>query len=331
MSLTSKILLFLFGILMLCAGTFIIYKQIEISNRQSVIENSIIQQKELADNIMRSMSQYASKKDVEQFAKDQNVNLEAIKKDLETLNANLVAVNNVIVNSKGQNGSNQGSTHTTPNPEPKPVDPNNPDPYGYMSNRQEFELNEQFENVKVPFGKVGFSAWKEKPWDYSVQARTYSLTNTIGTDENQRHYVYNKVTVKVGDKNYDLKISSSQTKEEIPEAKFHFWNPRLYLGMDAGVRIATVPGGPPVRGEAAPSVNLSIMSYGRYKNQPDISVLQVGAGYGIDSQRPNLSLTPIMYNVGKHIPLMNNLYVGPSVHVNTGGDVSVMGGVRVGL
>lgn len=332
MTLTSKILLFLFGMLMLCAGTFIIYKQIEISNRQATIESSLVAQKELADNIMRSMSQYASKADVEQFAKDQNVNLDAIKKDLETLNANLVAVNNVIVNSKSQTGTGQSSTHVTPNPDPpKPIDPNNPDPYGYLSHRQEFELNEQFDNVAVPFGKVGFSAWKDKPWDYNIQARTYSLTNTIGTDENQRHYVYNKVTVKVGGKDYDLKIASAQTKEELPDAKFSFWNPRLYLGMDGGVRIATVPGAGPVRGEASPNVNLSIMSYGRYKNQPDISVLQVGVGYGIDAQRPNLSLTPIMYNIGKSIPLMNNLYVGPTVHVNTGGDVAVMGGVRVGL
>jgi len=331
MTFTTKILLFLFGILVLCAGTFVIYKQIEISTRQTAIETSIIAQKELGDNIMRSMSQYATKQDMDKYAKDQNLNLDAIKKDLDSMNASLIAINNVVVVSRGQTGTGKGSTGTTTNPDPvKPVDPNNPDPNGYLANRQEFELKEQFENVDVPFGKVGFSAWKDKPWDYNIPARTYNLTNTIGTDENQRHYVYNKFSVKVGDKNYDLKISSSQTLEEYPEAKFSFWNPRIYLGVDGGVKIGTSSVGP-IRGEAVPSVNLGIMSYGRYKNQPDISVLQVGAGYGIDAQKVNLSVTPIMYNVGKHIPLMNNLYVGPSVHVNTSGDVSIMAGVRVGL
>ncbi len=329
MTLTNKILIFAFGIFVVIAGTFVIYKQIEISHRQDAIENQIIAQKELADNIMRSMSQYATKQDIEKFAKDQNVNLEAIKKDLDSMNASLIAINNVVVTSKGQIGNGKGSTGTTPNPEPVP--PGTPDPYGYLANRQEFQLNEQFENVAVPFGKVGFSAWKDKPWDYNIPARQYNLTNVIGVDENQRHYVYNKFSVKVEDKSYDIKIAQSKTLEEYPMAKFSFWNPRIYMGMDAGMRFGTTPLSPGVRGEATPSINLGIMSYGRYKNQPDISILQLGVGYGIDAQKVNVSLTPIMYNVGKHIPLMNNLYIGPSVHVNTGGDVAVMGGLRVGL
>jgi len=331
MTLTTKILLFFFGILVLGAGTFIIYKQMEISKRQSAIENSIVEQKEIADNIMRSLSKYSTKEDLEAFAKNQNLNLDAIRKDLENLNANLVAINNVVVSSKGQTGTGKPSTGTTPNPNPTPVDPNNPDPYGYLANRQEFQLNEQFDNVAIPMGKVGFSAWKDKPWDYNIPARTYSVTNTIGTDENQRHYVYNKFTVKVGDQSYDLKISSAQTVEQYPEAKFSFFNPRIYLGIDGGARFANKPGEPLVHGEASPNINVGIMSYGRYKNQPDISVLQVGAGYSIDARRPNLSVTPIMYNIGKHLPLMNNLYVGPSVNVDLDGKFSVMGGVRVGL
>lgn len=332
MNLTTKILLFLFGILVLVAGTFVVYKQLEISRRQAAIENSLIEQKELAGNIMRAMSQYSTKEDLEKFGKDQKVDLDVIKKDLATLNANLIAINNFTASSKGQSGTGQSSTGTTPNPNPEQPNPANPDPHGYLANRQEFELNEKFENVTIPFGKVGFSAWKDKPWDYSVAPRTYSVTNTIGTDENQRHYVYNKFSVKVGEKDYDLKITQSKTLEQFPEAKFSFFNPRLYLGMDGGVRFATTPGSTaPVRGEASPNIGVAIMSYGRYKTQPDISVLQIGAGYSIDAQKPNLHLTPIMYNLGKHLPLMNNLYVGPSVNVNTSGDVGIMGGLRVGL
>lgn len=331
LSLKVKIILIISGILVFCAGTFIIYKQIEMSNKQVAIETSIIAQKELADNIMRSMSQYSTKEDLDKFGKAHDINLDVIKKDLDGLNANLVAINSVIVSSKGQVGSGKGSTGTTPNPDPvKPIDPNNPDPFGYLSNRQEFELNEQFDNVAIPFGKVGFSAWKDKPWDYNIQSRSYNITNTIGTDENQRHYVYNKFSVKVGDKNYDLKIASAQTVEIFPEAKFSFWNPRIYLGLDGGIRMPTTNVST-IRGEVSPNLNLSIMSYGRYKTQPDISVLQVGAGYGIDARKVNISLTPIMYNIGKFLPLMNNLYIGPSVNVNTSGDVGIMGGVRVGL
>lgn len=327
MSLTTKLLLFLTGIIIICAGTFIIYKQIEISNRQAAIETQIVEQKQLADNIMRSMSQYATKQDIDNFAKNQNLNLDAIKKDLASLNANLVALNNVVVVSKGQSGSGQGSTGTTPNTEPPKVDPNHPDPYGYLSNRQEYSLNEQFENVIVPFGKVGFSAWKDKPWDYNIYPREYQLTNVIGTDENQRHYVYNKFAVKVGDKSYDIQVKQAQTLEEYPTAKFSLWNPKLHLNVSGGVGISTAP----VKGDASIGVSMGIMSYGRFKTTPDLSIMQVGVGYQVNSQRPDITINPINYNIGKLLPgnVANNTYLGPSLQINTAGNIFL--GAALGL
>lgn len=319
----SKLLIFVFAALVLVAGTFIIYKQIEISARQEAIENQVVAQKELADNILRSMSKYASKDDLEKFAKDGNINLEAINKDLDSLNANIIAINQTLTSSRAQVVTGGGSSHTTPNP--NPVDPKNPDPYGYSKNRQVIEISEQFDNAKVPFGQVGFSAWQEKPWDYTIAARQYKVSTVIATDENQRHYVYNKFAVNVNGKDYDIKITQAQTLEQYPEAKFKWWNPRLFLGMSGGVNVSAV------RGEAVPSLSLGVMSYGKFNSQPDISLLHLGVGYGMDTKRPTFLVTPVSYNVGKHIPLMNNLYVGPSVGINTSGDISVLGTLNVGL
>lgn len=325
MSLSTKILIFLGSVLLVGALGFIIYKQIEISNRQQAIETEIIKQKELADNIMRSQSLYATKADIETFIKENGVNLKAIKDDLAKLNADITAVNAILVTSRGQTGTHIPTTPGPVNPNPKPVDPNNPDPYGYLARQQNLHLNEDFSGLKVPIGTVGFSAWQEKPWSIDILPREYKVVNVIGTDENQRTYVYNKFSVKAGDKNYDVKIASAETKQEYPEAKWSWWNPRLYLGVDGAVGLN------PVRGEFTPNLGVQIMSYGRYKTQPDFSVLQLGAGYGTISQRPQLVVTPVSYNIGKHLPLMNNTYLGPSLSVGTDGNVFVGGGIRVGL
>lgn len=324
MSLATKILLFIGAVLIVGLLGFIAFKQIEISNRQQAIETQMVAQKELVDNITRSQNTYATKDDIEKFIKDNGVNLQAIQDDLDKLHAEVTAVNTVIVNSKGQHSSNVPTTSTGPS-NPNPVDPKNPDPNGYLSKQQNLDLNEDFSGTKVPIGQIGFSAWQKDPWSVNILPREYHVVNVLGTDENQRTYVYNKVTIKAGDKDYDVKITKAQTEQEYPEAKWSWFNPRLYAGADGGVNVGAV------KGEFTPSVNVSIMSYGRYKTQPDFSILGVGVGYGTVSKNAQLVVTPFAYNVGQHIPLMNNTYIGPSIQVGSNGDVSLMGGIRIGL
>lgn len=325
MTLSTKILIWLGAVLIVGALGFIVFKQIQISNRQEAIESQIVQQKQLVDGIVRSQSQWTTKDDLEKWVKDNNINLKAIQDDLDKLHADVSAVNITIASSKGQSGTHLPTTPGPINPNPQPVDPNNPDPFGYLARQQNLNLNEEFSNVKVPIGTVGFSAWQEKPWSIDIKARDYKLATVVGTDENQRMYFYNKFTVSVDNKDYEIPITKATTQQVYPEAKFSWFNPRLYLGVDGAVGLN------PVKGEFIPSANVQIMSYGRYKTQPDFSILQVGAGYGVDAKRPQLVVTPVSYNIGKHIPLMNNTYIGPSLSVGTDGNVSVGGGIRIGL
>jgi hypothetical protein len=318
----TKILLSIGGIVVVVALAFIVYTQHQISTRQLAIETQLVKQKDLIDNITRSQSEYASRSDIEKFIKDNNVNLKAIQDDLSKLEASLTSVNIVTVHSSGQVNNNVPSTGTgTTNPDPVST----PDPFGYLSKTQLLSLSEKFNNTSVPIGTVGFSAWQPAPWSLNIAPRTYKVVNVIGTDENQRMYVYNKFTVQVNDKSYDLKIDTAETKQEFPEAKWSFWNPRLFLGVDGGINLQKV------EGEVIPNIGVGIMSYGKYKNQPDFSVLQVGIGYGTVGKSLQFNIMPAAYNVGKHLPLMNNAYIGPSIHVDTIGNVSIMAGVRVGL
>jgi hypothetical protein len=322
MPLSVKILIFVGAMLGLGLLGFICYKQIEISNRQQAIEAQVVKQKELVDGIVRSQNSYATKDDIEKFIKESGVNLKAIQEDMEKLHAEVSAVNTVLVASRGQHGSNVPSSGTgTTNP--NPVD--NSDPYDYLTKQQFLDIGEDFSGTKVPIGRIGFSAWQKEPWSFDIAPREYHVVNVLGKDENQRTYVYNKFTVKSGEKKYDVKITKAETQQEYPEATWSWFNPRIYAGADGGVNVNAV------KGEFTPSINVGVMSYGVYKNQPDFSVLGVGVGYGTVSKKAQLVITPVTYNVGKHIPLMNNTYVGPSLHVGSGGDVSFMAGIRIGL
>lgn len=327
MSLSSKILTALVIIILISVGGFIIYKQMENARRLDDIQNSIVQQKELLDNISRAQAQYVSKEDLEKYAKDQNINLDVIKKDLETLNAQVKAINTIVAVSQSQNNTNVPSTGTTPHPnDPNAVDPKT-DPYGYLTNTQHLELNEKFSNVTIPFGTVSFSAFREKPWDLSVNERKYALTSVLAMDQDGRHFSYSKLAITSGGKTYPVKIDYNQFLEEYPEAKMHWWNPHLFLQAAGGIGISQLP----IKGEFTPGVAVGIMSYGKTKVNPDLSILQVGVGYGTVNRTLEFTVSPIQYNFGRHIPLMANTYGGPVLQVNTQGNVTVGAGISVGF
>lgn len=326
MSLSTKILIAIVSIVLICMGGFLVYKQIETAQRLDDIQKSVVETKQLVDNISRAQAQYASKEDMDAFAKTQNINIDAIKKDLESLNAQVKAIGGLTIISHGQTGNNIPSTGQTPNPNPGPSNPTT-DPFGYLRNTQHLTINEKFSNVEVPFGTVGFSAWKDKPWELSVPERKYSVTSVLGQDEGGRHYSYSKFAIQTGGKTYDVKINENKFLEEYPKDKFHWFNPRLYMFANGNVGLSQVP----VKGEFTPGVSLGIMSYGRTKTNPTLSILQLGAGYGLASKTPEFSLSPVQYNLGNVLPLVKNTYVGPNLQVNTKGNVSAGMGLSVGF
>lgn len=329
MTFLNKLLIGITLLTIISAGLFILYKEHQIQAQQEEIQKSVVEMKQLAGDIARSQSQYVSHSDFDAFAKQNQVDLGAIRSDLGTLGANLTGMNQITVISNGQTKTGVPSDGTKPGDNPNPPSPTNPDPFGYLHNTQLLSLNEEFSDAKVPFGQVSFSAWKDKPWDYTVYPRSYNITNVLGTDQNNRHYVYNKVSITSNGKNYPVKITNAKFEEEYPSPTFSWWNPRLFLAADGAANISESP----VKGAVSPRIALGVMSYGSSKITPDLSVLQVGAGYDLVGQRVNFSIAPISYNIGKAIPghLVDNTYVGPVVWVNTAGQWGMGGGISVGF
>ncbi len=339
MTTLTKILIAIGSVITIGILGLLLYNQEQIKNQQTMIQTQIVAQQQLVDGIVRSQSQYASKDDIQHLAEANGINLQAIQDNLAKLNASLVAVNIITTDSNTQNQTNVPSTNTGPS-NPNVVKPvtiacpgggtvncPNTDPFGYMAKQQNLDLNEDFTTIKVPFGTVGFSAWQQKPWDISIAAREYNVDTVVGTDENQRQYFYNKFTVKVNNKDYDIPIKNATSKQEVPAAKFSWFNPRLLMGADAGININHV------KADFIPSLNVGIMSYGQYKNSPDWSILEVGLGYATVNKTAEVVVTPLAYNFGRNLlaPFMNNTYIAPSLSIGTDGSFTVGAGLRVGF
>lgn len=314
-------------LLIIAVLVFIVKIQYDTIERLKSVETSVVESKDIGNGIVRAQSSYVTRADLERILREQNISLNDIKKDLSKLGADVRAVQNVTVVTPGYHGTNIPTTTIVPNPNP-PTDPNQPltDKYNYLSNQQWLNLTEPFDgNTTVPFGRAGFSAWEQNPWSVEVLPRRYGSTTVLGEDENGRHYAYSRFQIEVDGKTYTVPVTESKIVEEYPSAKFSF-NPRVYLGIDAGA-IAN----PPASAELTPNVGLSFFSYGRTKVSPDFSFLTLGVGYATQRQTPVVILAPINYNIGKPIPLIDNLHVGPSVSVDVSGNVGLYLGLRVGL
>lgn len=318
MTILQKIMIWL-GVIVLCSAIgFMIWKQFEISKNQDKINSSLVEQKELANGIMRNMTQYVTSKDFEAFAKANNISLQTIQKDLDKFNAKADSITVINTNTPGSIGTGIPSTNTTPTPEPLPIDK-----YGYLKNIQHLKLDEPFKEQQLPFANVSFDASKEKPWGYEIFSRKYSTINVVGKDQDGKGYYYSKFMITTQGKTYEIKIDDAKTVQETPKATFSFWNPKLHIGFDAGLNLNSV------QPSAIPMAGVSIFSYGLYKNNPDWTFAGVGAGYDLVSKKANLLITPAAYRLP--IPLTTNTYIAPSLGISTSGEFSILGGIRVGL
>jgi hypothetical protein len=356
MTTLNKIFLGIIGALTLAFIVFFFYKEHQISAIQAQLNDSIVAQKTLTDNITRSSAQTVSQADLQAFAAQNKIDLDAIKADLQTLQASITGVNAVTVVSNPQVNNGAVSTNTSPNPNPpKPptascngtqVPCPNADPFGFSQNIQTLNLNEQFAApapattstpssttptvTSVPIGSVNFDSSKQDPWSYNIPQRKYNITNVIGTDANDKQYVYNKVSINTGGKDYPVPVSSAQFVEEVTPPSFSWWNPRLFLSVDGSVNVSEVP----VKAGVSPAVHMQIASYGSSKVTPSISILQVGLGYEMVSKTPQVSLTPVAFNVGKIAnlaPVINNTFVGPNVSLGTDKNVYIGAGIGIGF
>jgi len=304
----------------------------------------LVGQLELKDGTTRNMSSYASKEDIERLIKESGLDLKVIEEDLKKLDSDLQGVQRLVVDSQGFRGDNLRSTSTTrgKNEDGTPIvvptaecaDGSTiscPDTFGYLTNRQVITLQEPFADRQVPIGQTGFSAWKENPWDVEIYPRQYQVTNVVSVNDDGKTNMHSQVTITSNGESVIVPIENANYVENYPKAKFRF-NPRLYFGVDAGFapyNIAKVQ--PDAVGEIIPGAQVFLFSHGKTKLDTDWAILGLGLGYATQNRALGFTLSPIHYNVGKPIPLIENLFLGPTVGLDTKGNLSFLLGLKVGL
>jgi hypothetical protein len=344
----NKYLLIANGILILMflvAFGIIVKMGCSLSDKQDQLESSVVEMKQLADNIVRSQSEYVSQEDFKTRLDGLDLDVDAIKDDVKKLGARIDGISTFLAVSHGYKETDKPSDHTWPKPingtggsdsgDPViPVDCSSTDcdPFGYLNNAQVKDLFEKFPDINIPFGMVTFKAWSSTPWDTEVYERKYKVTTVLAEDREGKRYVYNKFSIGVGEKDYEVPIQSAEYVQEMPEAQFEWWNPRIAIGFSAGLGGRTSQPEEDdswVFASLAPMLYFSPFSYGSSRLKPDFLALQVGAGYDLVAGTGRFSISPIMWNLGSVSTVINNTYIGPNVGIDTDANVSVGGNVAV--
>lgn len=338
MNLTWKIKAIIIAVVMIIIGLlgFIIKYQHDLIAKNQIIEKSVVEFRQLKDDIVRNQSQWASKDDIDKFIKSNGTNLDEIKKDLSKLGAKVDSVSVIVANSSGYKGKDISSTGTEVNNK-KPelpvvkcrdgetVECPSQDTFGYVTNKQYLRLNEVFKNTEVPFGDVGFDASAAKPWSVEVYPRSYKVATILGVDDGGRHYAYSKFTLESNNKSYPITIDDAKFLEEYPDAKFRF-GAYPYLGLSVGTTVNKS-----FKWEMSPSLEIFLFSYGKTVTNPTWTFLGLGIGYETQSHYMNFMLSPFEYNIGNDLPLINNLFIGPSLSVNANVDINAYVNLKLGL
>lgn len=255
-----------------------------------------IKQKQLEDNITRSSTSFASKEDIKKILNESKIDLSKIEDDLEGLNAKIDSVNKVQVVSVYQKQENIPTENSIPKTDPIEVKKDD-----LKQETQYVSIGEQFKNTRVPFGKVGFSYWRNNPWEYEVYKRNYKITNVIAKDSNNNTVVYNKFSINVDNKDYDLELDSADNIQIMPENKFHFY-PKIFLGFSSGYNINK-------SFDSSVFLYGNFIQYGQFKNNPKLSLLNLGLGTNFNTYK--VSLVPVFFNLQNISKFLQNSYIGP--------------------
>lgn len=99
-------------------------------------------------------------------------------------------------------------------------------------------------------------------------------------------------------KKFPVEIDSIEWVEKPPQEKSFMFNPRFSLGVG-------------VQEQLFGAFEFSFFSYGKTKGDMDWRLLSLG--FGVNSDDKYLYVAPIEYNIGKPLPLMENLFLAPFI------------------
>jgi hypothetical protein len=306
-------------------------------NDESVrLRTEVTQFKQLTDTLVRSSTTWATKGDLEKQLEGMltKEDLSALEKDLNKLDAKLVAVGRLVGVIDKKVSLLEASDNTIPSDNPPEVcdDGRLVDVHKYTQNIQVKELED---SNKAPVAEVKFDASKATPWQYEVFGREFRLTTVVGKQESGQMSFHHKLQYSVPDKGpqvYDVKIVASDYIQAPLKNKMFWFNPIVDLDFFVGGRVAnfaTGPGRPNDLVSAGVDLGLSLSSYGETKADSLFRLFRFGLGYNAERRAGQLSLAPITFNIGKPLPVLTNLYLTPMFAIDTAGGFTLNLGAGV--
>lgn len=147
----------------------------------------------------------------------------------------------------------------------------------------------------------GEEKWTTGTYPVKIHTKVAIGENEDRSDAYVESYMTSDVFNADKGKKFPLSIDSIEWVKAPPKEKSWMFNPRLSLGFG-------------VASDAFGSIEASLFSYGRTKGDMDWRFLGIGAGVSNDNQY--LYFAPAEYNLGKHIPMVHNLFVSPFVGID---------------
>jgi hypothetical protein len=278
-----------------------------------------IKHQSLSKSLQRAETKIAkSSNELSIFAKQNEVNIDAINKDLRKLNGRLEAIsvteaktNTVIHTYSSSDTSRQTNTEVTICKEDgRPIDI-----HRYTETTETRELTDS-NGMRV--ADVSFSAAEKRPWNSKVYGIKYKILNTIGRGSKGQLILSTELIAENPEaqpnKTFRIEgIESRTLQAPKPGPKFKVWDPALYLLMNLGV-IAYKE----VDFSASLGFGFSVFSYG-----PDWRFLGITVGYDAFQNAFRGSLVPFLYNIGSPLPLLSNLYLGLDIGLSSQLDISI--------
>lgn len=312
----------------LSVGGILWYFNRQNSNLKESIESQQIKFKQLEEQITRSSTNTITKDEIENLLKSYNVNYSIIQNDLQTLHAEIKAINVSKSNSIGQNNINVPSTYIEQVPITNPIPTHDSfalDINHWYGRRASYVLEENFGKIKIPFGITSFEAAQDpkQAWDVKIYPREYQSITITSEKEDRTIVTHNSFQIKVDGKQYLIPINDSITQQVALTPTFKF-NPMFFIGLNMGLTNK-------LNYDVVGETSISLLSYGKYRVNPEFSLLQFGFGYSPITKSTNIIFTPVAYNLNEIVPFLRNTYLYSSINYSFNNEYSVNIGIKMSL
>lgn len=319
---------FVVVLLLLAAGGYFLKNLFDENER---LRTEVTQFKALTETLVRSSTQWATKKDVEArmaelLTKD---DLKAVKDDLDRLGASLTAVGRTVgtINRK-VSALEKSDREGPPNPMVEKCDDGRLiDVHGYTKAPQ---IKELMDGNKAPVAKAEFNAAKPKPWKYEVYEREYHLATVVGRKESGQLTFHHTLEYGVPGKvkqTFPVKLKTSEYLQIPNSRRMFWWTPALDVGVFVGGRVHGLSDDAGGRFSFGADLGFSFSSYGRTKVDSLFRFFRLGAGYDAQRTAAHFSFAPAQVNIADPLPVLTNLWLWPYVGLDTAGGINIGAGL----